>query len=117
MENCVAPGLDEFDVLLEVVVSLVRVAKMQISLITLPCADAQADLRLHCDTGQFVGFVVLQLICFLWRTEENYPEITIWAVSWQNQQNDCAPSEDRSALASAQSDQSLHCPHEESLGP
>ena len=25
MENCVAPGLDEFDVLLEVVVSLVRV--------------------------------------------------------------------------------------------
>ena len=29
----------------------------------------------------------------------------------------CAPSEDRSAWASAQSDQSLHCPHEESLGP
>ena len=26
--------------------------------------------------------------------------------------NGCAPSED-----SAQSDQSLHCPHEESLGP
>ena len=25
MENCVAPGLDEFDVLLEVVLSLVRV--------------------------------------------------------------------------------------------
>ena len=29
----------------------------------------------------------------------------------------CAPSELRSALASAQSDQSLRCPHEESLGP
>ena len=28
MENCVAPGLDEFDVLLEVVLSLVRVAKI-----------------------------------------------------------------------------------------
>ena len=25
MENCVAPGLDEFDVLLEVILSLVRV--------------------------------------------------------------------------------------------
>ena len=25
MENCVAPGLDEFDVLLQVVLSLVRV--------------------------------------------------------------------------------------------
>ena len=29
----------------------------------------------------------------------------------------CAPSEDRSAWASAQSDQSFRCPHEESLGP
>ena len=28
MENCVAPGLDEFDVLLEVVLSLVRVGGM-----------------------------------------------------------------------------------------
>ena len=29
MENCVAPGLDEFDVLLEVVLSLVRVLEVQ----------------------------------------------------------------------------------------
>ena len=36
----------------------------------------------------------------------------IWAATSQNQQNDCTPSED-----SAQSDQSLRCPHEESLGP
>ena len=28
-----------------------------------------------------------------------------------------APSEDRSAWASAQSDQNFRCPHEESLGP
>ena len=41
----------------------------------------------------------------------------IWAATWQKQQNECAPSEDRSAWASAQSDQSLRCPHEESLGP
>ena len=36
-----------------------------------------------------------------------------WAATWQNQQNDCPPSEDS---ASAQSDQSLHCPHEETFG-
>ena len=29
----------------------------------------------------------------------------------------CAPSEDRSDWASAQPDQSLRCPYEESLGP
>ena len=41
-----------------------------------------------------------------------------WAASWQNQQNGmCAQRRLRSALASAQSDQSLHCPLEESLGP
>ena len=42
------------------------------------------------------------------------------AASWQNQQNDYAPSEDSDQTghpASAQSDQSLRCPHEESLGP
>ena len=39
----------------------------------------------------------------------------ILAAAWQNQRNDCAPSEDRPAWASAQSDQSLHCPHEEVL--
>ena len=36
----------------------------------------------------------------------------IWAATWQNQQNNCAPSKD-----SDQPDQSLRCPHEESLGP
>ena len=42
-----------------------------------------------------------------------------WATSWQNQQNGmCAQWRLTSALASAQSaDQSLRCPHEESLGP
>ena len=40
----------------------------------------------------------------------------IWAASWQNKQNGmCAQRRLRSA--SAQSDQSLCCPHEESLGP
>ena len=40
----------------------------------------------------------------------------IWATSWQNQQNDlCAQWNLRSAWASAQSDQSLRCPHAETL--
>ena len=42
----------------------------------------------------------------------------ISAASWQNQQNGmCAQRRLRSAWTSAQSDQSLRCPHEESLGP
>ena len=43
----------------------------------------------------------------------------MWAAtSWQNQQNDlCAQQRLRSAWASAQSDHSLCCPHEETLGP
>ena len=37
---------------------------------------------------------------------------------WQNRQNGmCAQRRLGSAWASAQSDQSLRCPHEESLGP
>ena len=32
---------------------------------------------------------------FLWRAVQNYPLIIIkWAATWQNQQNECAPSED-----------------------
>ena len=52
-------------------------------------------------------------------------DISKWAASWQNLQNDLCPSEDwldwadrqRSALASDQFDQSLRCPHAEILGP
>ena len=42
---------------------------------------------------------------------------SIWAATWQNQQNGmCAQRRLKSAWASAQSDQSLRCPHEENLG-
>ena len=42
----------------------------------------------------------------------------IWAAAWQNQQNDlCAQQRLRSAWASAQSDQSFRCGHEETFGP
>ena len=49
----------------------------------------------------------------------NYHQIlNIWAAAWQNQQNDlCAQLRLRSAWASAQFDQSLRCPHEETLDP
>ena len=43
---------------------------------------------------------------------ECFPSLTfsVWAASWQNQQNGmCAQRRLRSAWASAQSDQSLHC--------
>ena len=40
-----------------------------------------------------------------------------WATTWQNQQNKCAQRRLRSAWGSAQSDQSLRCPHEDTLGP
>ena len=42
----------------------------------------------------------------------------ILAAAWENQQNDlCAQRRFRSAWASSQSDQSLHCPPEVTLGP
>ena len=42
----------------------------------------------------------------------------IWACAWQNQQNDlCSQQRLRSARASTQSDQSLRCPLEGTLGP
>ena len=41
-----------------------------------------------------------------------------WTPAWQSQQNGyCAQRRHRSACASAQSDQSLRCPHEQTLGP
>ena len=43
-------------------------------------------------------------------------EISIWAVAWQNQQiNMCAQQRLRSSWASAQSDHSLRCLHDETL--
>ena len=41
-----------------------------------------------------------------------------WAATWQNKQNECAPSEDSDQPGqSAQSVQSFRCPHEETLSP
>ena len=43
--------------------------------------------------------------------------INIWATSWQNQQSECAPSEDSDQPGHPPSLISLCCPHEESSGP
>ena len=40
-----------------------------------------------------------------------------WATTWQNQQSDCAPSEDSDQPGHPPSLISLRCPHEENLGP
>ena len=58
--------------------------------------------------------------CQTERIEEStkHKRVNIWTAARQNQQNDmCAQRRLRSAWASAQSDQSLLCAHEESLGP
>ena len=56
--------------------------------------------------------------CFnLWHENETISKhIKILIIAWQNQHNDLWACEDRSAWASAQSNQILRCPHEETLG-
>ena len=74
------------------------------------CADVQADQSLHWVHRSFCWFChaaahLLQRqnedwkACML-RNQENlrHFECLIWAALWQNQQNDCAPSEDSDQL-------------------
>ena len=66
-------------------------------------ADAQADLRLYCSHGRKTGFLMTWLE---------------WAEARQNRQHHmCDQRRLGSAWVSVQYDQSLRCPHEESLGP
>ena len=74
-------------------------------------ADARADLSLLSAHAILLvlswGGSDTHLICF----SEN-----IWATSWKNQQNHlCTQRRLKSTLTSAQSDQSLSCPHGETL--
>ena len=63
------------------------------------------------DAAQLLLNILQIQICYQY-------QLFIWAASWQNQQNGlCTQRRLRSACSSAQSDQSLRCPHEESLGP
>ena len=84
-------------------------------------SDAQADLRLCWAHRSFFWFcheaaqlpVCLSFVPFNWRRLVAY----IWAASWQNQQSECAPSEDSDQPGHPPSLISLRCPHEVSLGP
>ena len=54
----------------------------------------------------------------LWSLQIGDPKTYVWAVVWQNQQNDlCAQWILRSAWASTQSDKDLCCLHEEAFDP
>ena len=60
------------------------------------------------------------LVKILFLSQRRLINSKIWerAAAWQNQQNDlCAQWKLKSGWASAPSDQSLRCPHEETLGP
>ena len=106
-------------------------------------ADAQADLSLRWAHTHFVGFVMSRLVLLIklmtilvslkrlvklvgtrrsvyGRAHRGLTGVfllkTTWAAAWQKQQNGMyAQRRLRSALESAQSDQSLRCPHDESL--
>ena len=72
----------------------------------------------HRLTAKMILISFTKAVLYAKQTEEFCSYKTIWAASWQNQQNDlCTQRKHRSAWSSAQSDQSLRCPHEESLGP
>ena len=71
---------------------------------------------------RFSHYVIVMRVLNRSRQKQYYwspkPKDSIWAASWQNQHNGmCTQRRLRSAWASAQSDQSLRCPHEENLGP
>ena len=74
------------------------------------------DKKMSTDPDQAAFFLIGTLWSFA-QTCLTIRVTVIWAASWQNQQNHCALWRLRSALASAKSDQSLRCLHEESLGP
>ena len=71
---------------------------------------------------QWLEYILIKFTITLkatWSPYRTYSlNISIWAASCQNQQNGmCAQRRLRSAWASAQSDQSLRCPPEETLCP
>ena len=91
---------------LDSIISLVSLCS--ISWLYLASVAEQAGLSLTCSKTPMTCFLILMTRLVLLRV----------LTSWQNQQNGmCAQRRLRSACASAQSDQRLHCPHEQSCGP
>ena len=60
--------------------------------------EQSQDLSLHWAHSHSVGFVMRRLksiwLLQLYRKLTNYVRTINWATTWQNQQNECAPSED-----------------------
>ena len=78
-------------------------------------SDAQADLSLRWAQCHFVGFVMIllsHLRVYNRNKHKHMSRLMTKPIIWL-----CAQRRLRSAWESAQSDPSLRCPHEESLGP
>ena len=79
------------------------------------------------DCSVWSGSPMLARLCIFWAHYSKFRIITaffevskffkIWAMTWQNHQSGCAPSEDSDRLGHLPSLISLRCPHEESSGP
>ena len=78
--------------------------------------DAQAELS---SLGAQV--ILLVLSCCGLSIYDGFSSLVsndlIWAATWQNQQSDCAPSEDSDQPGHSPSLIRVRCPHEEGLGP
>ena len=76
---------------------------------TLPTANNPNDWFLSLVFNKSRAYDLSMSMCRRFPSKYGFPLYIKWATSWQNQQNDCVPNEDRSAWASAQSDQSSLC--------
>ena len=82
------------------------------------------NLEAHFKFTKYFLFIVTQtfwvfsqyLPCILHHILK-YFVIHIWAATWQNQQNECAPTEDSDQPGHPPILIGLRCPHEESFGP
>ena len=82
-----------------------------------PHPDPHVQPMLITSVGRTVSLKIL--LCrshFIIKQEFNLQN-NIWAASWQNQQNDCAPSKVSDQPRHPPSLISLRCPHEEMLAP
>ena len=82
------------------------------------CRQAEKQCRPWSDRSWKGSLILVYTICSDLSVQILKIIMVARAAAWPNQQNDlCAQQRLRSAWASAQSDQSLRCPSEESLGP
>ena len=78
--------------------------------------------KLNIAKDEFVALKLPLGLSYPWHMENAMPGVYSFCLSFVRDMTKptmwlCSQRRLRSAWASAQSDQSLHCPHEESLGP